>query len=82
MKNKKYKNYSKEGFENLDQHNPLKSLGPQAISHLKPEHINYVMQWTAFLQLENYTENIQDNLIAKTSDIWTLPIDERLVILY
>lgn len=78
---KKKKNYSKEGFEKLDHHNPLKSLGPQAISHLKPKHIDYVMKWTAFLQLENCTESTNDNLIAKTSDIWTLPIDERLVIL-
>lgn len=74
-------NYSKEGFENLDHNNPLKSLGPQAIIHLKSEHIDYVMKWTAFLQLENCIENTQDNLIAKTSDIWTLSIDERFVIL-
>jgi len=66
----------------LDQHNPLKSLGPQAISHLKSEHIDYVMRWTAFLQLENCIENSGDTLIAKTSDIWTLPIDERLVIFF
>lgn len=78
--NKKKKKNSKEGFEKLSHHNPLKSLGPQAISHLKPEHINYVMQWTAFLQLENCIDNSKDNLIAKTSDIWTLPIDERFVI--
>lgn len=39
------------------------------------------MKWTAFLQLENCTESTKDNLIAKTSDIWTLPINERLVIL-
>lgn len=39
------------------------------------------MQWTALLQLENCIENIGDNLIAKTSDIWVLPIDERSVIL-
>lgn len=39
------------------------------------------MKWTAFLQLENSIESTKDNLISKTSDIWTLPIDERLVIL-
>lgn len=40
------------------------------------------MQWTAFLQLENCIENTIDNiLITKTSDIWTLPISERLVLL-
>lgn len=38
------------------------------------------MQWTAFLQLENSIENPNDNLTVKTSDVWTLPIDERLVI--
>lgn len=64
----------------MDNHNPLKSLGPQAISHLKLDHINYVMQWTALLQLENNIEDTRDNLTAKTSDIWTLSIDERLVI--
>ncbi|CAI6352124.1 unnamed protein product [Macrosiphum euphorbiae] len=68
---------SKEGFEKLDHHNPLKSLGPQAISHLKSEHINYVMQWTAFLQLENSIENTRDNLSAKSSDLWTLSYFER-----
>lgn len=36
------------------------------------------MQWTAFLQLENCSEN--NNLLAKTKDIWTLPIEERLAI--
>lgn len=71
--------YSKEGFEKLDHHNPLKKLGPQAIRHLKSEHIDYVMKWTAFLQMENYVESTKDNLIAKNSDIWTLPIEERLV---
>lgn len=75
-------NCSKEGFENLDHHNPLKSLGPQAISHLKSEHINYVMQWTAFLQLENSIENTRDDLSAKSSDIWTLSYFERLVIIH
>lgn len=65
----------------MNSHNPLKSLGPQAISHLKSKHIDYVMKWTAFLQLENCTESSKDNLIAKTSDIWTLPLDERLVVL-
>lgn len=64
----------------MNHHNPLKRLGPQAISHLKPEHIDYVMQWTAFLQLENSVENTRDNFIAKTSDIWTLPVDERLAL--
>lgn len=73
-------NCSKEGFEKLDHHNPLRSLGPQAISHLKSEHINYVMQWTAFLQLENSIENTRDNLSAKSSDLWTLSYFERLVI--
>ncbi|XP_050539409.1 DNA replication ATP-dependent helicase/nuclease DNA2 isoform X2 [Daktulosphaira vitifoliae] len=67
---------SKEGFETLTENNPLRNLAPQAISHLKPVHIDYVMQWTAFLQLENYTD-ANDTLIAKTSDIWTLPVDER-----
>lgn len=66
----------------LDHCNPLRTLGPQAINHLKPEHIDYVMQWTAFLQLENSVENIDNTINAKTSDIWTLPISERLVILY
>lgn len=75
-------NCSKEGFEKLDHHNPLKSLGPQAISHLKSEHINYVMQWTAFLQLENSIENTRDNLSAKSSDLWTLSYFERLVIIH
>lgn len=70
---------SKEGFDKLDHHNPLKKLGPQAINHLKPEHIDYVMQWTGLLQLENCIESSRDNIIAKTSDIWTLSIDERLV---
>lgn len=69
---------SKEGFEKLDHHNPLKRLGPQAISHLKSEHINYVMQWTAFLLLENSIENTtRDNLCAKSSDLWTLSFVER-----
>jgi len=72
-------NFSKEGFDKLDHHNPLKRLGPQAISHLKSEHIDYIMQWTAFLQLESNVENSKDNLVSKTSDIWTLTIDERLV---
>lgn len=72
-------NFSKEGFDKLNHHNPLKRLGPQAISHLKSEHIDYIMQWTAFLQLENSVENSRDNFISKTSDIWTLPVDERLV---
>jgi hypothetical protein len=40
------------------------------------------MQWTALLQLENCIEDTRDNLTAKTSDIWTLPINERLVIKY
>lgn len=40
------------------------------------------MQWTAFLQLENCMDNSRDNILTvKTSDIWTLPINERLVIL-
>ncbi|XP_026813718.1 DNA replication ATP-dependent helicase/nuclease DNA2 [Rhopalosiphum maidis] len=68
---------SKEGFEKLDLHNPLKRLGPQAISHLKSEHINYIMQWTAFLLLENSIENTGDNLCAKSSDLWTLSFLER-----
>lgn len=79
----KNSNCSKEGFEKLDHHNPLKRLGPQAISHLKSEHINYVMQWTAFLLLENSIENTtRDNLCAKSSDLWTLSFVERLVIIY
>ncbi|XP_025208408.1 DNA replication ATP-dependent helicase/nuclease DNA2 isoform X2 [Melanaphis sacchari] len=68
---------SKEGFEKLDHHNLLKKLGPQAISHLKSEHINYVMEWTAFLILENSIENTKDNLCAKSSDLWTLSFFER-----
>ncbi|XP_050432477.1 DNA replication ATP-dependent helicase/nuclease DNA2 isoform X2 [Adelges cooleyi] len=67
---------SKESFETLAQNNPLRNLGPKAISHLKPEHIDYVMRWTGLLQLENYIDT-SDNLLAKTSDIWTLPIEER-----
>lgn len=78
----KDKNFSKEGFEKLSKQNPLKNLGLQAISHLKPEHIDYVMKWTAFLQLENSIDNSKDNLTAKTSDIWTLSIDERCVLLF
>lgn len=38
------------------------------------------MQWTAFLQLENCSESTNSN--AKTMDIWTLPVDKRLVISY
>lgn len=37
------------------------------------------MQWTALLQLENCIENAKDDIIPKTSDIWLLPINERLV---
>lgn len=38
------------------------------------------MQWTALLQLENCIENTKDDIIAKTSDIWSLPIKDRLVL--
>lgn len=38
------------------------------------------MHWTALLQLENCIENTKDDIIAKTSDIWSLPIKERLVL--
>lgn len=39
------------------------------------------MQWTAFLYLENCSK-ITNSSNVKTIDIWTIPVDKRLVISY